>query len=51
MIFTDVKTRKVLSEKQRPIFGGTDKNSFILTHYSMIDRVKTTQDCKTCSGK
>ena len=51
MIFTDVKTRKVLSEKQRPKISGTDQHSFIFKHYSMFDRVKSTQGCNTCGGK
>lgn len=51
MVFTDAKTKKVLSEKQRPKFRGTDQHSYIFTHYSMFDIVKTTQGCKTCGGK
>lgn len=51
MVFTDAKTKKVLSETQRPKFRGTDQHSFIFAHYSMIDRVKTRQGCKSCGGK
>lgn len=51
MVFTDAKTKKVLSEKQRPKFRGTYQSNFLFTHYSMFDRVKTTQSCKSCGGK
>lgn len=51
MVFTDAKTKKVLSETQRPINSGTDQHSFIFKHYSMFDRVKATPGCKTCGGK
>ena len=51
MVFTDVKTKKILSDTQRPKFRGTNQSSFYFTHYSMFDRVKTRQDCKSCGGK
>jgi hypothetical protein len=51
LLFTDAKTKKVLSETQRPKNRGTEQHSFIFKHYSMFDRVKSTQGCKTCGGK
>jgi hypothetical protein len=49
MVFTNSKINAVLKDKS--IIKPKPETSFYFTHYSMFDRLKDSQGCKTCGRK
>ena len=51
MVFTNSKTKAIIDDKHKSLMKPDTKTSFYFTQYSMFDRLKDSQGCKSCGTK